>query len=211
MRVFVKMKNSKQNQKNGSRDQTGFTLVELMVSIAVFSLVMGVIMQLFFYSMRSHRIILAKSQMIGEMSYNLEHISRGLRMAKKSQVDTTWCLPAGTNFQKYDLNSDGIFDSIKFLNVNQDGTFRCVEYYLGVFEGASALMERQVINSGGVFDLPITSPAINVLEFAIAEYGWGQNDRLQPRATIHIKIQGKENQVLENQITISQRDLDIQE
>jgi len=201
------MKKLKQNQKNGSRDQEGFTLVELLVSMAVFSLVMGVVMQLFFYSMRSHRIILAKSQMIGEMSYNLEHISRGLRMAKKSQ-DTSCLSAKGMNFEK----TAGA--GIKFQVMDSSGRLNCVEYYLGhpvdYPQGVNALMEHRV-NASQDFYLPLTSPVINVLEFAIADYGWDQNDQLQPRATIHIKIQGKENQVLENQITVSQRDLDVQE
>jgi len=185
----------------------GFTLVEMMVSVAIFSLIMGVIAQLFFYALRAHRIILAKSQVIGEMSYNLEHISRGLRMAKKTQNSA--CLSAkGMNFEKTARGG------IRFQNVNFAGQAECAEYYLGhpadYPEGIIALMEYRA-GPDRTFDLPLTSPAINVLEFAIAEYGWDQSDRLQPRVTVHIKALGKEGQMMENQLTVSQRDLDIHE
>jgi prepilin-type N-terminal cleavage/methylation domain-containing protein len=195
------------NHKQFADRRRGFTLVETLVSIALFSLIMTVIMQLFLYASRAHRHILAKSQIISEISYNLEHMSRGLRMAKKTNDSA--CLPAaGLNFEKTARGG------IKFQNINAAGQFECVEYYSGhpidYPAGVNAIMEYRA-GPDRTFDLPLTSPAISVLEFAIAEYGWSQTDRLQPRATIHIKVLGKEGQTAENQITVSQRDLDIQE
>lgn len=179
--------------------QWGFTLVEIMVSLAIFSLVIAVVLQLFFYAGRAHRIILAKSQIMGEMAYNLEHISRGLRMAKKTQ-DTDCLSEKGLNFEKT------VAGGIKFQTVNSSGQVECVEYYVS----NGVLMEHRR-NPEREFDLPITSPAISVSQFSIAEYGWPQSDRLQPRVTLHIKMEGRENQSMENQITVSQRDLDIGE
>lgn len=189
----------KRREKTNKTGQQGFTLVEILVSLAIFLLVIAVVLQLFFYAGRAHRIILAKSQIMGEMAYNLEHISRGLRMAKKTQDEN--CLSEkGRNFKKTDRGG------IKFQAVNSSGQVECIEYYVS----NGVLMEHRR-NSEREFDLPITSPAINVSQFSIAEYGWLQTDWIQPRVTLRVRMEGKENQSMENQITVSQRDLDIEE
>ncbi len=185
----------------------GFTLVEMMVALAVFSLIMITVAGLFSHALRAHRVILAKSQMLEEAAYNLEHISRGLRMAKKTS--DSGCLSAkNINFEKTARGG------VKFQNLNSSGTMDCVEYYLGYPDGGyganGALMESRA-NAERSFDLPLTSPAVNVEAYNVYDYGWPQNDRLQPRTTISMRIRGGENQVISHQITISQRDLDVEE
>jgi len=185
----------------------GFTLVEMVVTLAVFSLIMIAVTGLFFHALRAHRVILAKSQMLGEAAYNLEHISRGLRMAKKTSDNG--CLSGkNLNFEKTARGG------VKFQNLNTSGTMDCVEYYLGHpgddYGANGALMESRS-NLDRTFDLPLTSPAVNVEAFNVYGYGWPQNDRLQPRTTISIRIRGRQDQVMNHQITISQRDLDVEE
>lgn len=185
----------------------GFTLVEMIVTLAVFSLIMVAVAGLFFHALRAHRAILARSQMLGESSYNLEHIGRGLRMAKKSPDGS--CLSSkGLNFEKTARGG------VKFQNLNSSGTTDCVEYYLGHPGGSyganGALMESRT-NTERSFDLPLTSPAVDVASLAVYDYGWAQNDDLQPRTTIHIQMRGHQNQIMDHQITISQRDLDVEE
>ena len=198
------MKPGKKSNKIG---QCGFTLVEMVVTLAVFSLIMIAVTGLFFHALRAHRVILAKSQMLGEAAYNLEHIGRGLRMAKKSP--DSGCLSAkGLNFEKTARGG------VKFQSLNSSGTVDCVEYYLGNpggdYGANGALMEYRR-NTERTFELPLTSPAVNVESFNVKDYGWPQNDRLQPRTTIGIRIRGRQNQVMNHQITISQRDLDVEE
>jgi len=113
----------------------GFTLVEMMVTLAIFSLVMITVAGLFSRALLAHRVILARSQMLGESSYNLEHIGRGLRMAKKSPDGS--CLSAkGLNFEKTARGG------VKFQNLNSSGTTDCVEYYLGHPGGTTAPTAR---------------------------------------------------------------------
>ena len=209
-----RMRNLKSIKKSDAGARGGFTLIEVLVSMMIFLLAMGVVVQLFLFSLRSHRVLLAHSQVIGEMSYNLEHVSRGLRMAKKSHVGDPFCLSSpGMNFEK-------TATGIKFQNLNPDGTMDCVEYHFdhpadaAYPAGKMALMESRRRNGTLLFDLPLTSPEVNILAFSVADgagSGWDQNDVLQPRVTICIEAQGEEGQILKNQVTISQRDVDVAE
>jgi len=159
--------------------------------------------------------LMTHNQLINEMSYNLEHITRGLRMAKKS-TDSKCLSAPKLNFEKITHNEGGVTTyGIKFLNSKTGGGTECIEYYLGhpvdYPAGTFALMENR--NSGTwSFNLPLTSPEINVLAFKIDEnkIGWSQDDFLQPRVTLYLQAKNKENEILENQMTISQRDLDAQ-
>ncbi len=201
-RIILKMPGN--NTKNHIAEN-GFTLVEMLVSMAIFTLSMGVVMSLFTFSLRSQRVLLAHSQLINEMSYNMEHISRGLRMAQKS--DGASCLTQDLNYLKTAAG-------IKFIQpTNTLGVNDCVEYYLGhpggYPAGARALMEKRS-GPGGSFDLPLTSPDVNVLDFEIIDSGWSQYDNEQPRVTLLIKARGQGNEILEVQMTTSQRNLDAE-
>jgi prepilin-type N-terminal cleavage/methylation domain-containing protein len=192
--------------------RAGFTLVELLVSMAIFTLSMGVVSQLFIFSMKAQMSLSDDAQLVNETSYNLEHISRGLRMAKKS-TDAT-CLSAPN--LNYEMPSH-IYGSvttygIKFQSPNPAGAYDCVEYYMGYPAGAygskAALMENRI--SGGVsFDLPLTSPDVELLNFNISGTGWPQDDELQPRVTIDMRTKSQENRILNIQSTVSQRNIDV--
>jgi len=194
--------------KNNVVGNGGYTLVEMLVSLAIFSMAMTVAAQLFFYSLKAKNMLVAHSQLINEMTYNFEHISRGLRMAKKS-TDATCLSASGLNFEK-------TATGIKFQNPGLAGGVECVEYYIGnpYPSGVNALMERRVASAWN-FDLPLTSPEINVVSFSVAESpvfsGWSQEDDLQPRVTLYMKAENDQGEVIENQITVSQRDIDVRE
>jgi prepilin-type N-terminal cleavage/methylation domain-containing protein len=204
----------KQIIKIEDADNKGFTLVEMLVSVAVFLLTMAAVLQLFFYANRAYRILMAHANLIGEMSYNLEHISRGLRMAKKVQLDNLICgIPAGTNYQSTSTDGGGI----KFQIINDDGSLNCVEYYRSTaqsgYGGKGALMERQSnpYPMTSATDLPLTSPATDVEKFAIVISGASQVDDLQPRVTLLLRTKGTEDRIAESQITVSMRDIDVTE
>jgi prepilin-type N-terminal cleavage/methylation domain-containing protein len=189
------------NKKNKTR---GFTLVEILVSVAIFSVAMGIVVQMFYYSLRMQKYLTAHFQLFNEISYNMEYISRGLRMAQKS-IDSSCLTSAGLNFEKTAAG-------IKFRVPNATGGSDCVEYYTATPPGypaaVIALMEKRTSITDS-YDLPLTSPKITILNFEIKDSGWMQTDNLQPRVTIYIKAQGAVGEILENQFTVSQRNLDI--
>jgi len=209
---MAKTKGTNNRQVSKSGRSGGFTLIEMMVSLFIFSMTMTIVGQLFFYSLKMQRQMSAHTKLINELSYSMERISRGIRMAQK---DTTGsCIG---QYENYESGSDALGDHIKFKT--PDTSFvsatptDCVEYYLDNYysPGVISLMESRS-NEGGVFPdyvLPLTSPTINVQSFEIVESGWSQNDNSQPRVILLIKAIDGEGQDLEVQMTVSQRNIDI--
>ena len=205
----------------------GFTLVEMLVSISIFSMTMTIVAQLFFYSLSAEKRVTSHSQLVNEMSYNMEHISRGIRMAKKISTgksdSCSLLVVPGVNFAP---DPDPSISGIIYRNVNPAGGVDCVEYYAchpgnpcyptAGYSAVTVLMEsRASYTSAGVplfnFNLPLTSPKIDITGFNVVGGGWSQTDELQPRVTIYIQAQNDQKEILKNQVTISQRDIDVQE
>lgn len=167
-----------------------FTLIEMLVVIGIFSLVAGSISGLFISGIISQRKILATQELMDQTSYVLEYMSRALRMAKKDLNGT--CIPAKTNYQK-------LSNGIKFLNYNT----QCQQFYLD----GTQLKERKDVTT-----LPLTSNSIKVNYFRIQLSGETQDDKVQPRVTIFLEVEGrgKNPPKIQIQTSISQRDLDVQ-
>ena len=210
MKIFTKIKPNRE----GCSKRNGFTLVEMMVSLFIFSMTMTIVGQLFFYSLKMQRQMSAHTKLINEMSYGMERISRGLRMAQKDTAGA--CIGQYENYQR---STDAYGDHIKFLTPDTSflsaNPVDCVEYYLDhpadYPTGVIALMESRHSEGAAFADyaLPLTSPDVDVQSFAAAEQGWSQDDTSQPRVIIHLKALDKEGQDLEVQMTVSQRNIDI--
>jgi prepilin-type N-terminal cleavage/methylation domain-containing protein len=183
-------------QYNNLTIQRGFTLIEILVAVAVFSLVIASISGIFVSVLQSQRKALASQALIDGISYNLEYISRALRMARKQTIDLPACLSqSGLN---YEITQGG--QGIKFLNYQGI----CYEFYLNG--------TRLFQNKGGEI-LPITSQNLEVSSVKFNPSGQSEIDNLQPRATISFYIKSKgqrpeEKTEIRVQTTVSQRELD---
>ena len=65
----------------------GFTLIEVIVSMAVFLLVAGMAVSIFISIVTQQRRILSEQQLIIQLRYVLEYMSKALRMAALSLSD----------------------------------------------------------------------------------------------------------------------------
>jgi len=102
------------------RQLVGFTLVESMVAVAIFSLLIVSATDIFLSIIKSQRNTLSSKNAQESVSYALEVMTKELRMAK---VDQGQCGP--DVFQKvYAVSESG--DQIKFLNYHDV----CVTYWL---------------------------------------------------------------------------------
>lgn len=180
------------NQKN-----KGFTLVEILVSVAIFSSVVVVATNIFTISIAAQRKILAQQEITDQVSYAVEYIGRAIRMAQKETSGA--CLSSiGSNYQ---LTYSG--NGIKFNTSNGN----CWEFWLDT--GNSQLMVKQ-----GSISFPLSSPKIKVTSFKVQLAGEGQGDNIQPKVTLFLTVKGggdkpEAQPEIEIQTTVSQRNFDI--
>lgn len=172
----------------------GFTLIEMIVAVAVFTLVTSAASGLFISSLRAQRQSLASQSLLDQTSYLMEYMSRTLRMAKK-ELSAPACL--SSNGLNYEKTRGG--KGIKF--VNYYGV--CQEFFWD--DSAYQLKE---VKGGGAEDF-LTSNELKVVLFNIKLAGESQDDDDQPRVTIFLDIEGKERSKIKIQTTISQRSPDI--
>jgi len=185
-------------------NQKGVTLVEIMVTIAIFSVVFGIISGLFASSIGAQRRTLASQELLSQSSYAVEYMSRQLRMAHYEDQDAVDECTA-TN-SSYVMQPSGL----KFLNYQKC----CINFYT-----LNGRLVQQVIPQSSCTELEagtsyLTSEDFDVEEFNSRLIGKPDYDR-QARITIYLRIKGKgvhveEQPVIEIQNTVSQRNLNIE-
>jgi prepilin-type N-terminal cleavage/methylation domain-containing protein len=177
----------------------GYTLIEVLVAIGIFIILLAAPTGFFVSALKSQKKALASQELIDNVSYTLEYISRALRMAKKD-VDGV-CIESGLNYQ---TTRGG--KGIKFVNY-QDV---CQEFFWDTDE------DRLKEIKNGSSPLSLTPGNLEVISFQIGPSdSWDQDDYEQPKVTILLEIKGKRSiktefqPSIKIQTTISQRNLDV--
>lgn len=183
--------------------EKGFTLIEMLVAVAIFSIIIGAIIGVFVSAVRTQKYCLAAQQLLDQTSYAMEYMSRSIRMAKKDLVGDC-VLPAGKNYN--------YIPGLGLMFRNYD-SIKCKGFYL--YDGRLYDYER---NRASGESLPLTSAKANmeVKNFNINLLGPDQppTDLQQPRVTFLLEIESKKitpSPKIKIQTTVSQRDLDFQE
>lgn len=204
----------------------GFTLIELIVVIAVFLFIVGTAIGIFISIVRHQRIILAEQELLNQASYALEHMSKALRMAGKDVTGLT-CF-GSTDYAGYNYlltnpdSSTGFYKGIKFVNQSDDDV--CHEFYLDNDDPENPILKEKK-NGEPSNGIALTSDKfmINSIKFGVnggngcygvdCADGSHELDGIQPRITIYLEIQTKGDDQLPKKIqtTISQRDLNAQQ
>lgn len=182
--------------------ECGFTMIEMIVSVAVFFLIIGIVSNIFVSTLRGQARTLAFQELLDQVGFTTEYMGRSIRMAVKA-TDTSCLSSAGLNYQKTNTGGGG---GIKFLDY--DGN--CIEFYLD--SNANTLKKKK--NSEP--SLSLTSPSLEVISFNIGPSGtWDDADLEQPRITMFLEVRGTRGAKLENQpivkiqTMISQRNPDF--
>ena len=164
-----------------------FTLIEMIVSVAIFTLLVSAGSGIFLSSIKAQRQSLATQEVLDQTSYLMEYMSKALRMAKKDMLGTC----TGTAKLNYAFKNQ----CIKFKN------------YQGACQQFCLVSSRLKDENGNY----LTSDNLTVSSFKVELSGQYQPpiDSQQPRITIFLKIQGKEGSKIEIQTTISQRNPDV--
>jgi prepilin-type N-terminal cleavage/methylation domain-containing protein len=203
---------------------TGFTLIELIVSMAVFLIVIGVSITIFISIIQNQRKVLAEQELLNQISYVEEYMSKALRMAKRDEDGS--CLGSDKDGYVYLLTrpdaESGFYRGIKFINQSDNDS--CQEFFLEnlVSEDVNTpLVLKELKDSDAV---PLTSEKlqINSMRFGINGgdgcYGAGcldgafydETNPIQPRVTILLStnvLTTDKEPVKIIQTTVSQRNL----
>jgi prepilin-type N-terminal cleavage/methylation domain-containing protein len=205
-------------QFSNSKNIKGFTLVELIVVMAVFLLIIGTAIGIFISIVQDQRRILNEQELLNQTSYALEHMSKALRMAKKDTEGN--CL--GQDYIGYNYlltrwdGTRGAYNGIKFIN--QSDNDACQEFFLEYIDSnhqelGFVLKEIKKYNPAEL-DNPVllTSSKLKINSIGFNVIGASENDGVQPRITISldIQVQGDSNQPrIKIQTTVSQRNLNV--
>jgi prepilin-type N-terminal cleavage/methylation domain-containing protein len=216
------------------KNKKGFTIIELVVVIAIFLFVVGAAIGIFLSIVQSQRKVLAEQQFLNQISYGEEYMSKALRMA--SVDETGGCLDGNAGYIYLLTQPDAtthLFKGVKFINQTGDasGNPVCQEFYLDNTTDPQnpVLME---VRDGGT-PVPITyssSSGVKVtsIRFAINGVDGSQlsagicegsplacgaknSDESQPRVTIlmNVQIPGDSQAPRAIQTTVSQRNLNV--
>lgn len=187
----------------------GFTLVEMMATLVIFSIIVGSAIGIFVSVIRIQRYSLATQELLDQASYALEYMSRFLRMARKDDIAIDCLFGAKTNYE----NPGGDSSKIRFVNYKTPA--QCQEFSREWDASAGVYyLAVEFADSGNKF--PLTSDKFNLVSLKFNIIGEQQTDTNQPRVTIFMEIEGKSSLFqpqprLKIQTTISQRNLDVQE
>ncbi|HCC60073.1 MAG: hypothetical protein A2439_03610 [Candidatus Staskawiczbacteria bacterium RIFOXYC2_FULL_37_17] len=218
----------------------GFSMIEIIVALAVFFLIVGTAVGLFVSIVAVQRRILSEQQLISQSSYAIEYMSKALRMATKDEEGECVINPEGPEvfddingvyvLTRYE-NDPGIYTGIRFLNasnVNGDGDPICQEF---LFDGnpTDGYILKEIKSTGSFADInidhavaltsekiKITNPRfkINASNDSVFVFGTnGTDPGHQPRVTILMTFKalgGSEQMERKVQTTVSARNLNIE-
>ena len=181
--------------------KNGYTLIEVLVSIVIFTLISGAAFAIFSSTIKIQKYSLESQQLLGQTSYVVEYMSRAFRMAKTQDATGVSCIALDSN---YEISTS---DKIRFLTYNGE----CVEFFL---DSASKQlkMTRNADNLLLASTLDLTSDNFEVTTFKFEIKGETSADNLQPKVTLFMEIEGESSGFKPNmkiQTTLSQRDLDF--
>jgi len=174
--------------------KNGFTLIEMMVAVAIFASVVTAVSMLFVSAICAQRQSLALQELLDQTSYVMEYMSRTIRMAKKDMDG------ACTGTAKLNYYFAG--QCLKFKNYKGE----CQQFCL---DGTAI---KETIDFGAPIEL--TSPDLKIYPLEetgewIELSGETQDDEFQPLVSILLKIEGKEQSKIQTKTSVSQRDLDV--
>lgn len=204
------------------KKENAFTIIEMVVVMTIFLFIIGAAVGIFISVIQTQKKVLAEQQLINQISYAEEHMSKALRMAAKD--DSGACLGFIYTGYSYLLtkalisceSSDpqcGFYRGIKFINGSGLDGDNCYEFYLD-----SGVLYESIKTGASPVALTSSNITINYIKFGIdGQPGINGNpigdqgaDYIQPKITIlmSVSVAGQAAKII--QTTISQRNLNVQ-
>ncbi|MFA6190362.1 MAG: type II secretion system protein [Candidatus Staskawiczbacteria bacterium] len=219
------------------KNNKGFTLIEVIVVMGVFLFIVGAAISIFISVVQNQKKVLAEQQLINQISYVEEYMSKALRMAATDMSPNGDCVPNGYIYLLTRPDTEeNLFRGVRFLN---QSTGDCQEFFLDV-SGANGPVLKELKGSSGrkvplenesanATEITSLNLEINEIKFSIngsggstfsnsascegpEQCGASNKDKIQPRLTIvfNIKVAGDSQQpdrIIQS--TVSQRNLNV--
>ena len=186
------------NNKGLPRLKAGFTLIEMLVSVTIFTMVMGAGSGIFISALRAQQVAIASQNLVESTRFTIEYMSRQIRLAQRDTSGTCPLVPSNTFY----TNPSGT-STLAFKNSQSE----CI-----VFSLSGNNISVSIDGAAGV---PITSfTAVNIADLTFTISGETRSDSLQPRVTIVIEarsvgdLEGIEASTY-IQTTVSTRAIDV--
>jgi len=190
--------------KTGFKNNKGFTLIELIVVMAVFLFIIGVAISIFIFVIKNQRRVLAEQEILSQISYAEEHMSKALRMATVDKSGS--CL--GEDYAGYNYlltrPDGGFYTGIKFINQSYTDTPSgppiCQEFF---FDAENRVLKELRDNNSDGYAVDLTSSRMQIVSvrFALDESGGSssassrigisnseEDQDIQPRVTILLQV-----------------------
>lgn len=161
---------------------SGFTLIELVVSAGLFLILVGLAAGTFVNTLRAQRAVVGLTEDMNNAAFVIEQIAREVRVG-------------------FDFES-AASDTLTFTNADGDD----VSYGLIAVDGTTGI-GRCVGTGCGNYD-PLTSPGVEIERLEFVLRGAERGDGFPPRVTILVTVRGEKDIRVNLQTTISSRILD---
>ncbi|NTU98962.1 prepilin-type N-terminal cleavage/methylation domain-containing protein [Candidatus Falkowbacteria bacterium] len=184
--IGVKMKN-----------EQGFTLVEIVVSLGIFAMLVVVMGGIFGNVIASQRSAIASKNVGESLSYAMEVITKELRSARRDAFEGNASCPDVEDGRMY--SSSTAPTALTFQNKDQ----YCIKYYI---ENQTLMMERA--SSTDMSDVIIASTTSSRIKVTDLKFKITDEDYLQPLVTFRIEAESDKSvnkQKTAVQTTVSSR------
>lgn len=183
--------------------QSGFTLVELMVSLMLFTIVVLAAVGSLYTVNNASRKVQAMRSVIDNLNFGLESISRTVRTGNSVVCG------GSSNTGDPNCTFDNQSPSSKLLVDSTLGVSQFVEYQLAQPNGTTGVIQKRTQESGVWTNwIDITAPEIDVQKLEFYVSGADPVDSIQPNVMIFIQgiaVAGAETQPFAVQTYLSQR------
>ncbi|MCU7938913.1 MAG: PilW family protein [gamma proteobacterium symbiont of Bathyaustriella thionipta] len=146
------------------KTQTGLTLIEMMVAIAISLILMAGVSQIYLSNKKTYRTTNAISRIQEDGRFAINFLAREIRTA-----GNMGCINLDSMIIKNNLNSTGNVDLDALLNFDEglNGTNNNADGGDAIVDGTDTIILKGVIDGGVSMDLPymnVASDAIHILE-----------------------------------------------
>lgn len=208
------MEHKTYNIKSGA----GFTIVEMVISMTIFMIMIGVVVSIFISVVQQQKRILKEQELLNQLSYAQEYMSKALRMAVRAEVtDVPDCLDAiGDIYKLTHCPTDGSGSpcrGIKFINGSLSETLKCQEFYV---DDSTGLLIEKVLGPATP-NILSSQLQIKYVRFILngdkTKTVARASDAVQPRVTMLLDIKTPVSPYQQEKIiqtTVTQRNLNKQ-